>query len=660
MKFLTALLIAIVMPVVAEEWKSPHSLKSELEAPVALLPFPSEVTWHDGTCPAHAAIIVMQRPDTATLYHNEGYDLEVGKDRITITTATDAGEFYAMQTLNQLKAGNKYHCCAIRDIPAFPIRGFLHDVGRNFQTIESLKQQLDEMAKVKINTFQWHLTDHPAWRIECKKYPILNDPSKRTKDRDINDTYSYDEIRELFRFAKERHIQIIPEIDMPGHSEYFTRCFGFPMHSDKGMDILEELLDEFCREIPADMCPYIHIGADEVRIRNAAAFIERMGNKIISHGRRPMQWGGPHDLPVSPKSISQLWGDEKGSGIPDPGKIPTAFIDSTAGYINVIDPALLIRRYFFRQPCGSPQATEKCLGAIACLWPDVRVDDKTKIPRHNPQWPAIFAMAERSWKGLPVDGSRYAGVLPERHSEAYKAFASFEKRMEALSKNLPFPYWRDSFIVWEVTDPIPEERKKEVRNAFLTNDEEAINGIILTRVDGGNLYLRSRAASEGLFPKQKPGVTVFARTVLNSKSDRTIHAMIGFDAPGRATRRATGVPRHGEWSQCGSAVWLNGKSLANPKTYKLAGQRRFEKNTWFTPANEIPFDDEEFWWALPPTEIRLRKGENVLLVEQPYIGDFQSWNITFIPVRQKDGKWIADESLYGSSGSGYHNDATAQ
>ena len=103
----------------------------------------------------------------------------------------------------------------------------MHDTGRNFQTIEMLKETIDLMSLYKINYFHWHLTDNPAWRIECKVYPQLNDAQYQRPGRDCGKFYTYDEIRELIAYAKERGITVMPEIDMPGHSAYFRNAFGF-------------------------------------------------------------------------------------------------------------------------------------------------------------------------------------------------------------------------------------------------------------------------------------------------------------------------------------------------------------------------------------------------------------------------------------------------
>ncbi|UQT44341.1 hypothetical protein M5E88_17585 [Akkermansia muciniphila] len=173
---------------------------------------------------------------------------------------------------------------------------------------------------------------------------------------------------------------------------------------------------------------------------------------------------------------------------------------------------------------------------------------------------------------------------------------------------------------WTVFGPVPQDRQEEVRNNLLAGKSPAGLSSIQTR--GGNLYFRTRAGAEGLFSKTKPGNTVWAETTFHSPVEGTMHAMVGFDAPARSTRRCSGVPAAGEWSQCGTRIWVNGKEMKNPQTYKLAGQRRYEKHTWNSPANEIPFDNEEFWWARPPVPFQVKAGENKILIEQPYTGEF--------------------------------------
>ena len=177
---------------------------------------------------------------------------------------------------------------AIHDKPTFAYRGSMLDVCRHIFTVEQVKTFIDMLSLHKINYFHWHLTDYPAWRIECKIFPQLNDAQYQRPGRDCGKFYTYDEIRELIGYAKERGITIIPEIDMPGHSAYFNNTFGFTMDSKEGMKVLEKCIEEFCSEIPASMCPYLHIGSDEVYIADPKGFMAFTENLCSSRILSPI------------------------------------------------------------------------------------------------------------------------------------------------------------------------------------------------------------------------------------------------------------------------------------------------------------------------------------------------------------------------------------
>ena len=239
----------------------------------------------------------------------EGYYLSISGNIITIKAAEQAGFFYAFQTIRQLlnrsTSGTNIHNCIIEDYPAYPVRGFMLDVGRNFQSLASLKRQLDIMARYKLNLFHWHLTDKPAWRIESKIYPQLTDSANHRPTRDPGEYYSYDEIRELIKYARQKHIQILPEIDMPGHSDSFTEAMGVRMESNKGMQYLENILEEFFQEIPSQDCPQIHLGSDEVHIPNPDEFISRMVNICERNDRGVVIWNP--GLNANSNVIRQTW-----------------------------------------------------------------------------------------------------------------------------------------------------------------------------------------------------------------------------------------------------------------------------------------------------------------------------------------------------------------
>ena len=655
------------------EWTSPIPVQAEADAPCTLLPFPQKVEWKKGALPygktvnitgdtkgrmvktaakalakeagefgkagaAPLAVALKIDPSaTAPEHADEGYRLSITSKGVGISAAREAGLFNGLQTLRQLVADSRkgLPLCEIEDWPAFRMRGFMHDCGRNFQTIDSLKHQLDLASRFKVNYFQWHLTDHPAWHVQCKCRPVLNDPSKRT--RDVNDTYTYDQIRELFRYAADRNIQIIPELDMPGHSSYFDRCFGFKMHTEQGMKILEELLDEFCKEVPKDICPIVHLGADEVRIPNAKEFVKRMSDFLIARGRIPAQWGGPRDLPVGEDSISQRWGEggEMVEKSLKPETIKCHSFDSTIGYTNLFDPALLVRRYFFMRPCGSAKGDDLKMGVMICNWPDARVEDKRNIARHSAQWPGMLAMAERAWLGGEADGDALPCHMPAADSPAGQAYSRFERRLMKMSRSIlkgqPFPYWAESSVSWTVVGPVASAEADKNRDAVLKGEY----GSLPTQPShGANLYLRTKPNTGGLgvMGKVKPGNTVWAVTTIQSPKAGEMPFMIGFDAPARSSRRWSGVPKNGEWSQCGTRVWVNGREIKNPRHYKLAGQRQSKGDTWTSPLNEMPYDDEEIWWAQDPTKLPLKKGANTVVVEIPYVGEFQSWGVSLIPL----------------------------
>ncbi len=672
-RFSTALLTILLgfaginTPIQASDWSSPHPLTQEIKAQAMLLPFPKQVTWKGLTdIPAASAWSISKNADRMPMVKTawqsmlkelkgkantpypvkliknakampekaraEGYKLSVTAQGVTITAATQAGFFNAVQTLRQLAAGKKLPLCEITDWPAFAYRGYMQDCGRNFRSIERLKQELDMAAQLKVNLFHWHLTDYPAWHIQCKSHPELNSPKHRT--RDVNATYTYAQIRDICQYAALRNIRVIPELDMPGHSAYFERAFGFKMHTEKGMKIVGDLLDEFCREIPAAMCPIIHFGADEVRIPNAAEFVDFVTQKLQSHGRTPMQWASNRDLPVGDSSIEQRWGEGPNTADKsiDPSRITRRAFDSTMGYANLLDPAMLVRRYFFMRPCGAAEGDAQKLGTILCIWPDGRVDNKDNIPGMCAMWPGMCAMAERAWVGGGANGDSLPLEMPAPDSEAHRAYKSFEKRMSALRKRTfkseAFPFWPETGVEWTVVEPIPTAEADNTRKAVLAGETDSLT---TRKAYCANLYFRTRPDTGylGMFMQTAPGHTVWCITNIKSPKTGKMPFMIGFDAPARSNRRWTGVPVNGTWSQTGTRIWINGKEVKNPRRYTLAGQKALQGNQWNF---EEPLSPEEIWWVQEATELPLNKGSNTIVIEQPYIGEHQSWGVSFIPL----------------------------
>lgn len=248
---------------------------------------------------AKKAAIVFQLNDVPSLGNDEAYGLYVKapgnrREQIVAKADTRFGLLYALQTLRQLTSvdskGVTVPACIISDKPAFPWRAYMQDESRHFQGAETVKKLLDEMARLKMNTFHWHLVDDQGWRIEIKKYPLLTEVgSKRDFDHmDLTPQqwdslfpyrtyYTQDEIREIVQYADDRGIKVVPEIEVPGHASASIVAYpwigssskreGKPVHGDlydvtdpKVIEFLHDILDEVVELFPSKI---VHIGGDE-------------------------------------------------------------------------------------------------------------------------------------------------------------------------------------------------------------------------------------------------------------------------------------------------------------------------------------------------------------------------------------------------------------
>lgn len=231
----------------------------------------------------------------------EAYTLEVNPDSIAITASRPAGFFYALQSLRQMLPYTSpdvpvtIPAIKIADTPRFGWRGFMLDEGRHIFGKEEVKKLLDAMAAYKMNRFHWHLTEDQGWRIEIKKYPRLTDVGAFRNSRSLGwiglepDTmryggyYTQDDIREIVDYARERFIEIIPEIDIPGHTQAAVAAYPELLACDPenphevwlmqgvsddvtnvanpaAVQMAKDIIDEITPLFPF---PYIHLGGDE-------------------------------------------------------------------------------------------------------------------------------------------------------------------------------------------------------------------------------------------------------------------------------------------------------------------------------------------------------------------------------------------------------------
>lgn len=196
---------------------------------------------------------------------DEVYAIDIKTGNVTISAASEKAVYWALQTLKQLTDGDKGNvtlpACKIVDWPAFRIRGYMHDSGRSYIEFDELKKQIALLSRYKINVFHWHLTENQGWRLESKLYPQLNAVTNYT--RHPEKYYTIEQAKELVEWSKQHGVTLIPEIDIPGHSEAFARAFGYNMQSTQGIATLKNLMTEICEVFAGT--EWMHIGTDEVQ-----------------------------------------------------------------------------------------------------------------------------------------------------------------------------------------------------------------------------------------------------------------------------------------------------------------------------------------------------------------------------------------------------------
>tara|TARA_R110002020_G_scaffold18886_3_gene65267 strand:- start:430 stop:2466 length:2037 start_codon:yes stop_codon:yes gene_type:complete len=645
-----------------EEFKSNLSVEELKEAPVKLMPYPKEVSWGEKPIDfkqveinnfnfLHPSVkseleqllfkagvktsknnknkIKFKKIDSLT---REAYTLEITSDEIKIGASSDAGFFYALKTLEQIVDGKKgFYAVKIWDEPAFELRGYMIDTGRNFQPIETLKNHLDILANYKLNTFHWHLTDYPAWRIESKKYPELNAAENHRPTRDPGLFYTYNEIREVINYANELQIQVIPEIDMPGHSDSFTTATGHRMESEEGIKILEDVLYEFFEEIPKEMAPIIHLGSDEVDVPDPEGFMNRMLHIIESNNTSAVIWDP--GLPANDRVIRQTWRPEHEIEKMDQSGLRG--IDSQNSYINNSEPMLQIPRLLFK-PIGQ-DSNHKIIGGIIALWPDVNLDEPFDAVRHNPLYLSLLTYAWTTWTAdITETSSKFITRVPPKNSKAHDYFSAFEDFLmyhkNTYFKGQPFQYVKQADTEWKLIGPFEDkETLGEIKDSYSINDSI----LQWKNATGNTVYIRDRFKQGGFYPKAKPGETYFAHTYIYADEAKNIPVWIGFETPFRSNRAYTGIPEVGEWDVSGGTIWVHEKEIPAPN-WKNPGWKPEKTSGWGSKGDqEVPWKDEELYWTREPAKISLKEGWNEVLIRVPGSSDYQNWMFSFAPLEQE-------------------------
>ncbi|MEA5427716.1 family 20 glycosylhydrolase [Arcicella lustrica] len=545
----------------------------------------------------------------------EAYQLRVNTEKVSLSANTAHGIFNGIQTLAQLQVGNVIQGCEISDSPAFSWRGYMVDVGRNYQSMPQLLQQIETMARYKLNVFHFHSTEDIAWRLAVKKYPQLTAP--KTMQRQQGKYYSSAEIKQLIAFCEERHIEFVPEIDMPGHSQAFERAMGVTMQSAEGLRIVKEIIKEFCETYRVK---YLHIGGDEVKITNSN-FLPEVIKYAESFGKKVIGWSPGGNL--SDQTIRQLWMGH------EPILKDYQYIDTRHLYINHLDPLEAVTTIFHRKIGDKDSSDTHSLGATLCLWHDRNIQKEQDLLIMNAVYPSLLAFAERTWLG----GGETNWITNVSASDSKKAaiFQAFEERLMAeryrfFSKK-PFPYHPQAHIRWQMFGPFNNKGNLEAN--FSPEHPKFLETNPLTNLEalGGTIVLRHwwSPTVKGVLPNPLENTTWYAIQQVWSDTDTTAFLWLGFNNISRSM--ATNVPNSQQWDERFSKIWLNDDLLEAPD-WKNGNQK---------PNLELPLIDEGYEYR-KPLLIKLKKGWNEIKVKAP-VGSFKGkdwqnpvkWMFTALP-----------------------------
>jgi len=270
----------------------------------------------------------------------EGYELTISEAGVTLTAPAGAGLFYGVQTLRQLfpaqiEAGSpqsgpwEIASGTIRDMPRYGYRGAMLDVARHFFSVQDVKRYIDLLVAYKFNVLHLHLTDDQGWRIEIKSWPKLTEVGGSTEvGGGEGGFYTQEQYAEIVAYAAERHMLIVPEIDMPGHTHAALvsypelNCDGRDLELYTGTEVgfstfctQKEVVYEFIDDVIGELAaltpgPYLHIGGDEshvTKMEDYIPFVERVQGIVQKHGKEVIGWDEIANAKLVPGATVQYW-----------------------------------------------------------------------------------------------------------------------------------------------------------------------------------------------------------------------------------------------------------------------------------------------------------------------------------------------------------------
>lgn len=331
---------AIYTPAEATGFKEvAHYLAEKLKEKIAL-----DIPVNTAGNNAIERVIYINQTDGLQDKAPEAYQLYINQDSIILNAHTSEGAFRGIQTLRQLVPNTSNDTLApqkiwpvptgmITDNPNFAYRGTMLDVARHFFSVEDVKRYMDLLAYYKINVLHLHLTDDQGWRIEIKSWPKLTEVGGSTEvGGEAGGFYTQEEYKDLVHYAAERYITIIPEVDMPGHTNAASVSYPFLNGNgktpklyegtqvgfstfDTRKDTVYAFIDDVVREIAAlTPGPYFHMGGDESHVtkkNDYIHFVDKVEKIVQKHGKRMIGWDEVATANVDSTSIIQWWASEE-------------------------------------------------------------------------------------------------------------------------------------------------------------------------------------------------------------------------------------------------------------------------------------------------------------------------------------------------------------
>jgi hexosaminidase len=307
----------------------------------------------------------------------EGYRLESGRDGVTLTARTSAGLFHGVQTLRQLlPASVEKHTRqrgpwriaggTVTDVPRYAYRGAMLDVSRHFFTVRQVETYIDQLALYKINELHLHLSDDQGWRIAVDSWPNLAAYGGSTEvGGGPGGSYTKAQYREIVAYASSRHLEVVPEIDMPSHTNAALASYpelncdgvapGLYTGTEVGFsslcvpkEVTYDFVDDVVRELAA-LTPgrYLHIGGDEAHSTSQAdyvAFMDRAQDVVRKYGKTVMGWHQITAAKQSPGAVAEYWGDD-GTSAADRAQVAKAVQAGTKLVLAPADRSYLDMKY---------------------------------------------------------------------------------------------------------------------------------------------------------------------------------------------------------------------------------------------------------------------------------------------------------------------------